>query len=495
MIRKPIILSLIIGVIVCLLLLVQFAYVFQRNHVTFLLNQKEYERAEELVDRLAKARPDDDHVEFLRTKTYALVGRLDAASHTTISLSLKEDHPEVLYWKGLAQWQSGREAEALGTIQQYEELNAKPNHSYVKPIVQMMLGRQTLASLASVHSKSFQLLFPLEQSVYMGLLADQEVQRGNLTDANELFAHSFALGNRNPRILVSAGKSALLGGDEHHARMYIDYAALNSIEPLCEELSKAYDEHKSLVVSTHEIDRSGTRDRLQLAYALSWLSLRLLEEDESRHRYPVLRTIAELQQDFPYDRILYYRLADVLEQLKRYDEAYSNLKKLYTDSPSLEIGLQMWSLEGVSSEVMDRNIEEFLQKVPMVEHIETAEWLIAEGESRTDDHYLSFGENCHLEQSVKVKEDGVYMFTLIAKSDAAAKMRPLIRLSTGDEFRGFLYVDRANWSCYSLTVYLEAGEHRIVLDYANATEGLVDGSEVRSLYVRDGYFTESRVKQ
>ncbi len=465
----------------------QARFFFLQNKVTFLLNQKQFEDATALVSRLSQQDPHNHRTQFLQIKTMTLNGNYREAAKGKVARQVIDRDPEVLYWQSLANWQLSNDQQARQLAQSFLDSGETLPDQASMLIAQSLAGRKKSLPDPASTSHGFRLLFPVEQAVYLAIVSKRELELGRVEKAAELAARAFGLGNRNNATLLNGAEASAIAGTGGQAEMLLAFSGSKSVKPLYEKLLTAYEQSNAAARTIHDQDVAGRGGRLDLARALSWAATAYLSEDVTGNMYPVLRVMAELQQEYPYDRVITIRMAVVLETLERYNEAYSLYRKLYLDAPNLVVGLRMWALEALPEPLVTDNIKAFMEPLEVLDVI-TTQGLAGDGFATKSD-FIVFDESGSADFQVKIAESGSYTLTFIARGDKAGDNWPLVKVMVDNEFVKYVYVRREAWDCYSLDLILDSGAHAVEFEYVNG-DTPAGGSEMRTLSLRSIYVTK-----
>lgn len=456
-----------------------------RNKIVFLLNQREFEEADAVLQRLTKNNPDDLRTQFLQTKTLTVSGRFKQAVEQSESTELVQSFPETLYWRALANYQIGNNREAGLNAKRFLQTKQSLLNG-AGEIVEALAGESRILKPPDKDAGPFMLLFPVEQAVYTGLVASQQMEIGRLETAARLFRTAFMMDNRNRTMLYQAVKVNALVGYVEDAQMFFDYSKSKTALPLVEDLERSYKNFRIASLTLHNDDLPQGGRKIDVARALAWSAILYLQEDVEKHAPRVQSIVDSLVKEYPHDVVLQVRKAAMFRTLKNPAAAMSIYQNLQQKFPNYTVLVRMAGVEGASDAELSARSKEFMGNLNSVTFIPPSK-MRAQG-CVSNAEYVTFKQGGSASVVVSVKERGSYIIMIVARGIKSGGMWPLVKILVDDKFAGVTYIYRENWDCYTLTVPLEVGTHKLELVYGN---DMVDeirnnagrGFSLRAIYV------------
>ncbi len=433
---------------------------FMQNKVVFLLNQRQFAAASEVLEEMEEDGKVSLKTQFLRVKTLTLLGDYELAAGMKISDNARNAYPEIYYWKALSEYELGRTEEAEQTVKKFVQTGQLLPNGAVD-IASALAGERFLMEAPEVDKNPFRMLFPIEQAVYTGLAASQQMEIGRVETAAKLFRSSFILGNRNHALLSQACRASALVGYVGDAQMYFDYSGSDSILPLLEDFDKAYREYKNASLTLHSGDLAQGGRKIDVARALAWSANMFLKEDHQKHAPRVMGIINELVKEYPFDVVLQVQKASIHKHLNETETALSIYDNLFQKFPNYTVLVKMAVVAGASEEELSARSDAFMKNLPSVISAPFRGGKPTSDGEDTLQRKLDPGES--VRATITVEERGSYIIMIVGKSSNSGKTSTLIKMFVDDTFIGVAYVFRKNWDCYSVTVPLEAGSHKLEL--------------------------------
>lgn len=451
---------------------------FQRNHITYLLNQGEYDQALVELGQLKSRSDERPKTRFLETKALVLTGDYGRALEVSASESLWKQEPRTLYLRALAQYHLGMDEEAQESAQQFLQTDTKLPYGGLN-IVRVLAGEPVVLEPQDRNAFPFRMLFQPERAAYVAIVADQQLDIGRLDLAARQFKEAFLLGNRNSTMAVEAAKVCALLGDAHAARMFYDHAKIPGIEPVFEALWQRHQSGSEVALSLQsEVHDIGSR-RIDVARAVAWAANIMLQENASRQAH-VEEVMAMLLEEYPYDPVLIAHEAEMYVALGNADEARSRYEALQERTPSYETLLRLFALENLSEDEITSRGAAFLRELKPEGILDAAELDVVEGSKHL--HFIRLDGGGVVSGELDIADRGTYNVSVIARPGDDHQPR-LLGVSVNGEVYGLIYAWREDWDCYTLPVALETGEHLLELQYGDEASTDTDALFIRSVYV------------
>lgn len=455
-----------------------------QNKVTFLLNQREFEQADAVLQRLVEHAPDDLRTMFLQTKTLTLSGKFKGAVEQSGSEALAAAYPEVLYWRALAEYHIGYNGIAAVTAEQF--LQSKTNlPNGAGAIAKALADDSHILEVPDKDVLAFRQLFPVEQSVYTGLAASQQMEIGRLETAARLFRSAFILDNRNRKMLYQACKVNALVGYIEDAQMFFDYSKTESIVPLFEDFEEMLKGYRIASLTLHNDDLPQGGRKIDVARAFAWSANVYLQQDPEKHAPRISAVMGELTNEYPYDVVLQVRKAGMLKIMKNYEAALSIYQNLQQKFPNYTVLVKMAGVEGISEAELSARSDEFMDNLVSVTSLPLSQIRSRDSIRYTD--YMEFKPAGSATATISVNERGSYIIMLVARGTHSGELWPLVEMYLDDNFAGVAYIFRKNWDCYTMTVPLEAGTHELKLVYDNDIDNKLSSNDEKGFSLRAVY--------
>lgn len=458
---------------------------FMHNKVTFLLNQRRFDEAIQLIESLDRKDLDHPRTVFLQVKALAITGEFRGAVLAAAATRQVPD-PEMLYWLALSQHQLGETGAAAETARRFLDSNGRLPAGSQK-IVRALAGSEKVLDAPNQDALEFRLLFPIEKAVYLGLAGLHQWQIGRLDTAAQLIRDAFMLENRNPVLLVEGSKALALVGDVQSAQMFWDYANRKSIIALLDDLLRMYQNFQtvSLTLNSDDLARGGRK--VDVARAVAWAAGEFAKEQTGTDPTTVTALMDKLLEDYPYDPVLQVRQAALLENIGDIDGAYKLYRDVHLKNPSFMVLVRMLTLQQTSEQEFTQQTAELMQSLNPLAALMPSQLRVENG--KINDHFIHFQGHGTTTGTVELEEQGTYMLTVVAKGERAGGKWPLVKVYIDEEPAGLSYISREIWDCYNISIPLEAGPHTIELAYEETDSTSADIVKNRSLYLRSIYLT------
>lgn len=479
---KPVRLTIILVILFGALAVVAWRsqWFFLHNKATYLLNQRQFEEATDLIARLDARRPDNPRTDFMEVKAATITGDFEKALNVAGNAKRVAD-AEMLYWLAVAQYQTGNAAEASQTARKFLESGDRMRGAS-QTIASALAGEARITDASSRNTLDFRLLFDVEKAVYLGLAGLHHWEIGRLDSAAQLLRDAFILGNRNPRFLFDGAHVLALTGDVQSAQMLWDYAGYETVGPLHSKLHQQYSEFqgRSLNLDSDDLARGGRK--IDVARALAWVMGLAIKENPEMATSGSLEMMDSLLEEFPYDPVLQVRKAELLEAEGKPELALPVYREVYEKNPSFNVLVRMMAIEGQTGDEIARGSEEFMVELSPVKTIRPDDWEQVDGTVQTYD--ITLGNDGATTGTFELGEPGSYILTFVAKASSGGKPWPGLQILIDNEVAGVKYICRDTWDTYSLALPLEGGPHSIVLELIHPAETAVNRSlSLQTLYL------------
>jgi hypothetical protein len=473
--RKLIFFLLVASILVCVAVYVAgFASRLQFNRALYELNQGNYSAAEQRLRPLQGKKAIEGDVQLRLAEV--LIRKGDYASGREILRASKISGARHQYWLAIAEYLAGDEASAAG---RFTRLVDQPNHGELDAVAQNLakLGRAALAEQASqipaVELSEGNNLAPLETKLVRAWSGRIALRQGRWKESAGALRQAVAGGDTNPATALHACVACLLSDSYSDAQYLVDFVSsptrtLDDVAGRTERL--LHDVETTTVLSTElprQVELASKRRRIE-----TWIWTQRARLDGVASKAHELPATSE--------PLLLLLQGEYLEQTARLAEAYRAYSNAAAAAPNLQAELHAEHVAGDEGLLAART-ETFAASIPGGSYIAAS----ATTSTATLDPYGAavFRTAGNLVADFTTTGSSPARITVIARADLAENRGAVIQ-PVVDTFSPLpLYVGREGWDCYSFTVPLSAGDHRLRLTYGQQADAVTAEGENRSLYI------------
>lgn len=431
--------------------LIQF--VFLPNHIRFLINQRQYEPALEKAARLMDGPTNIARVNALQTQALVLNGEAGAAiNRGRRAAEQGQLGAEGFYWLSIASYQQGLKEQSVQDARRFlSDKIQLPNGA--NRLARALAGGDAILDVPDPDGTPFRMMFPLEQAVYMGLSARQNLSAGQATAAAILSRGAFVRGNRNPQLLEYGALACVLAGDVDGAQLCLSAtsASASLLLPRLAQLREKRWGAGAPRLSAYAAAASGGISAMEVARAEAWVLSQAVAEKGAMDE-PVYQTLQSLQNQFPEDIAIRLSVARAREAAGDGDAARGIYAAVYDTHPSLDLWLKLFGTDLPPARVME-NAEKFFDKLKPVAVVPSARLRL---ETEKDERPGAPAEQ-RLVSDVEVPAGAAYRVALILRSTAAYPHGPLYVQRSEDGLWEAASVTGPHWQLCQYEIELEPG--------------------------------------
>ncbi|MGI8906577.1 MAG: tetratricopeptide repeat protein [Candidatus Sumerlaeaceae bacterium] len=453
----------------------RFVFRLQFNRALYALHQGSFPEAERRFSALVKSQPGNAAAQVRLGEALLRQAKWQAAHVALKQPALSGAQRD--YWLAIACYEIGKDDEArrlLGAL-------AESQSTKTLSAVEQQLAALGEAALAPSQDPNVMGEVPqpesrmhLESMLWHSWSGRLAMRRGMWEDAAGMLQEAIDRHDKNPRSRLLGAASAALSGNYPQSQYYVDTQSSPAkfLLDVQREVMRAAEDQLTSTVTVLDLPRQ-TRVVNSRQRASLWLEVQKLRFEPDTG----LTTPAYSSTDDPVLRMLQ---GDLLSSKQRLSDAYAEYLTAASLSSNLQLQLRAYDIAGEQAMVRTYP-EEFVQSLYGATYIKASETtctvpLSAEGIAL----FRQYGE---LAAAFSVSAPAEFRVTIIAASDMAQNLGPVIRIQIDTFSPGELYVAREGWDCYSVTSRLSPGNHEIKLAYSAEADAVSEKGEDRSLYV------------
>jgi len=450
-----------IGFFALIVLLIGWSSLFglRRNHVKFLLNQKQFPAALKELHDLQARRPDDGELLALRVKTLVLLGlyneavQIAPATHRTTALAGDGD-----YWLAIALFQHGDQSVSQN-IAERSLTSRRRLHGASSQLAAALADPHVILEMPDENALAFKLLFPVEQATYYALAAARQAEQDRAEVAARLLHKAFARGNRNPESMRLGVMVASQAGDYGAAETYLHFIPEEQKPAIWKDMLNSRNTgagRPRLQLSSGPAP--GKIGPVQRARAIAWASVHSLGDPAQSSA-----TLNRLRTEYSDDPVLEFFNAEKLWQQGNKPAARAAWQKVWNDQQSLQLLLRIKQTAKSSSADTLQPHSEIWKFIESTDPMQIHRFPAGSQPSGDRKDYVAISVHQPASLTTDIPQRGNYKFTILAANrKTSAPM--LLRLDVDQQpVAAFLVESSADYALYQAQQELDAGQHDLDL--------------------------------